>query len=43
VTVDLQEAEATVESKFELPLENLQSTVHDKGAEDKNQPKSKAE
>jgi len=43
VTVDLQEAEVTVESKFALPLGNLQSTIQEKGAEYKNQPKNKAE
>lgn len=38
VSVDLKDAEATVESQFEVPLENLQEALKNAGNQYKIQP-----
>ncbi len=41
VSVDLKNAAATVESQFEVPLENLQKALENNGGQYKIQPKNK--
>jgi Cu2+-exporting ATPase len=42
VAVDLKNAEATVESQFEVPLEKLQKALENKGGQYKIQAMNKA-